>query len=220
MGLDMRIARTVAGVAILAAVSAGCSSTSANTEDRKGSADTSRADAHEFAHLVRSTISYDFQPSKSPNALIGKADVALLGRVMSIEEGRVQGDPNEAPTHFVVIGLAASKFFKKPAEGDQETYYFEIPRPDNYTAAEYRERLPLGTSLVLIGETAKPIYEPVQNNFAGRPEGSSLYAPAPEGLFVITSSGDFEPVFVGFNDMSPGWQGVQSLNAFEAAVKQ
>ena len=126
--------------------------------------------------------------------------------------------PNEAPTHFVVVGLSASRVYKAPSR--ENTYYFEIPRPDNFTAAEYRERLPLGTSLVFIGATAKPMLEPVQNNFAGRPEGAALYAPAPEGLFGISSSGAIEPVFVSFNDMSPGWQDVHSLNAFEAAVKQ
>jgi hypothetical protein len=97
----------------------------------------------------------DYQPSKSPNALIGKSDLAVLGRVTSIEEGRVEGDPNEAPTHFVVVGLLASKVYKAPSR--ENTYYFEIPRPDNFTAAEYRERLPLGTSLVFIGATAKPM---------------------------------------------------------------
>lgn len=225
MGLGMRIVRAVASVAVVAAVSAGCSSTS-NTEagkvlpSSKGlvSPDTSGSDTHEFAHLVRSTIAYDFQPSASPNALIGKSDLAVLGRVTSIEEGRVEGDPNEAPTHFVVIGLSAEKVYK--AAPREETYYFEIPRPDNFTASDYRERLPLGTRLVLIGVTAKPMYQPVQNNGAGRPEGAALYAPAPEGLFGISASGDIEPVFVSFNDMSPAWQDIHSLSAFEAAAKQ
>jgi hypothetical protein len=224
MGLDMRIARAIAGVAIVAAVSAGCSSTGSTeagkalpSSVRQVSADTRRSDAHELAHLVRSTISYDYQPSKSPNALIGNSDLAVLGRVTSIEEGRVEGDPDDAPTHFVVIGLSPEKVYKAPSR--EETYYFEIPRPDNFTAADYRERLPLGTRLVFIGVTAKPWYQPVQNNFAGRPEGAALYAPAPEGLFGISSSGAIEPVFVTFQDMGPAWQDIHSLSAFEAAAK-
>ena len=64
----------------------------------------------------------------------------------------------------------------------------------------------------------KPVYEPVAKNFAGRPDDSILYAPAPEGLFVVGASDDMEPAFVSLDDMSPAWTDVRTLSDFENAI--
>lgn len=108
--------------------------------------------------------------------------------------------------------------FKQDPDHKGALVYFELRRPDNIQPEEYRRSLPDGTRTIFIGYRAdEPTYSPVTNQFAGREKDTSLYAPAPQGLYVETASGTQSALSeIG---ESPDWNGYDSIEKLAEALR-
>lgn len=195
----------ILAVSILALAS--CSQDTSKADHHAGtSPQSSSHDEDAFAHLLQTVTSFDFEPFKSPRDLLDAADIVVRGHVTSVADGRSEGDPKGAPSHFVVVGLTPDEMFKTDAGRTGKLVYFEVERPDNFSASTYQEALPKGSSILLFGfNHDKGTYQPVQDNYAGREVGSTIYAPSPQGLFQLTTDQSLVPAMVTTDDLGTAW---------------
>lgn len=77
--------------------------------------------------------------------------------------------------------------------------------------------LPVGTEVVLsLFRVDEPVYEPVTNEYAGREPGSTIYSPAPQGLFVPLDD-KMVNVLATEGSTSP-WLGLDTVAGLRAAL--
>jgi hypothetical protein len=186
-------------IAVLAAVLltvglgfAGC--TSGSTPRGDGLPHTTA----ELIAFLRATASSDYEPFRSPAAMLAAVDVDGYGDVAAVTSGNVRDGDED--TGIVIVRLRLSELWKGPAM--QRDLFFSFHRPTNVNVSVYRQSLPLGTGVAVFG------FRTLERIVVGAPSGQ-VYSPTPMGLLFEVDPGSLrsvEPV-----DGYPGWHTNTSL---------
>jgi hypothetical protein len=161
----------------------------------------------ELAQFIRATVSYDYEPVANPGILRRQSDIAVVGRVASVEDALLKTDAEN--TGGVLVSLTVDETWKDDPARQSELVHYVIPRPTNIDVALYRDALPVGTRVVLFG------YHTVETLVTGQP-ADVVYDPAPQGL--IFESGPGRAVNVWGDEVdNAGWQNVHSIDDLRGA---
>lgn len=182
------------------------------------SATSARASARKLQSMMQFDI---YSIARDPLELAKTADVVAWGTVEAVREGRLEGDPNDGPWRNVVVAMKVDKAVKAGA-GDivDGRLYLELHRPDDVSAADYQQLLPAGMRLFVFAENYdRGAFDEVSNQFAGRPEGTHLFLPNPQGFFIGDEARMF-PALLDHQDLKGvGWPGVATLGDLTRAVQ-
>jgi hypothetical protein len=157
--------------------------------------------------LLRQTVSYDYEPFKSPSSMRDAAPIVVLGQVDSVEAGLIDG--GDEPLGVILITLNVKESWKAKSEPSRVT--FAVRRPKNLDAAKYRDALPVGSRVVLFGDdTGQRLTE-------GASDGP-LYEPLAQGLLLETAEGSLVNVW-GADVTSDQWVGLDTINELRSSLK-
>lgn len=145
-------------------------------------------------------IGYDYVEYLTLSSLRDACDLAAVARIVSASEGRTIGAGPD-PMRQVVVGLEVETALGHTSRG--ATIQLELPVPPTTPMDEFIKSVPIGTRAVLFAaDYTVPKDTPVFNDGRGRPDGSTLYAPQAQGLFLEEPDGTLRSVLVG-NDSQP-----------------
>lgn len=220
----MRSVMVVLATLALFTVTTGCGSepgsprtTDART-DREGKRATIRT-VRAFARDVCTFSTYNYLPLRSPDALRKRVDLVATGTVQAVRSGRTF----EAPYGVwqIVLTVTVDRVIKGHA--DDGRVYIEIQRPRGVPIARAQRKLREGTRAMVFArdrtEVPDDSYLPVAHQGAGRPAGTRLYHPHPQGMFFAAGNelvGCHESV-ARARDMAQ-WDGAPSLDALAKAA--
>lgn len=154
----------------------------------------------DFVTFLRQTNSFDYEPTSNPAEVRELSDIAVLGTIESVEDGRVVGEPGRGAQYFVRYGIRPEVI---QGTKDTQTVYFELRRPDNVGVRYYQAGLSVGTRVFLAGENLSSESES---------DGMITYSPLPEGLFIEGADARPEPLLVGRADLKPEWLAIKKLD--------
>ena len=163
-------------------------------------------------------IDYDYDPAETPGDLAGLVDLVVIGAVVDMRPGRLTGTDDPLP--HVVVSVRVEKTLRGSASGASDGQIFvELPVPNPRASAELKSNLPVGSRLALfVSDYTTPKDDnPVQNQDAGRPPGSRLFAPAAQGLLKELPGG-LMGGFVDLQTQPEAWKRLKSLNDVESAI--
>ncbi|WP_433792961.1 hypothetical protein [Actinoplanes sp. CA-252034] len=184
-----------------------------------GSAPTSAAAmARKVDTSVFQSGSSDFMVFESP-ADLAKAEgitSVFAGEVKGFSQGRVVSSPGLEEKH-VVMQVSLSETYESPRDGDAFAYV-ELPQPTCAgdipcaTVADFTKAIPAGTKVLVFGEDAAEVAPPggwLTNNNAGRPAGTRLIRPNPQGLLFESATATGATVVGAYEqveNMPEGWR--------------
>lgn len=168
--------------------------------------------------IMQSTFSADYEPAKSPAEVVEHADISISGRLVSVEEGRSVSLDGDVPDHYVVFGLQVEQKIKEDPTRDGKLVYFELFRPDNLGPEVFAKAAPLGAEFTLIGHRVDESHGLVEDQFAGREPGATLYDPDIQGLFIESDSEAFQSVLEPLDEMKKAWRGIDSMRELVAMM--
>jgi hypothetical protein len=198
----MRAIATLACV-VLATLTAGCSSTEADSADATAKPG--------IVQILRQTASYEYTPYASPRAMRDAVDVAVVGIVEHVAAAVVRDELNGQGA--LVVALRPTEVWKGVPETRSGLVYFVVPRPNNVGVDVYRTALPKGSRVVMFGVDHAPA-----TDFTTGDPGVTTYVPVPQGLFLYGPAG-LENVWAE-EAASGDWAGTGSLAGLRAAVLQ
>jgi hypothetical protein len=198
----MRAIATLACV-VLATLTAGCSSTEADSADATAKPG--------IVQILRQTASYEYTPYASPRAMRDAVDVAVVGIVEHVAAAVVRDELNGQGA--LVVALRPTEVWKGVPETRSGLVYFVVPRPNNVGVDVYRTALPKGSRVVMFGVDHAPA-----TDFTTGDPGVTTYVPVPQGLFLYGPAG-LENVWAE-EAASGDWSGTGSLAGLRAAVLQ
>lgn len=202
------VGTTVAAVSIIAIGMAGCT---AGQHVEPSDAQEDAATAGQASALFADS-SWDFNVLESSEELVEWSDLALVGTIRNVTEGRSapisDQDDSVAFSTITVEVLPREAFGGQAAE---RVVHVELDRHPNVSIASYREVL-AGTDAVfyltdITGDEAAPVaVDPAtiwHDPEAGRPVSARIYVPiSPQGFFIQTTTG-VEQVLTATE--MPGW---------------
>lgn len=201
------ISRLAAATVMAIGTLTGCSGT---LDDRSGtSAMESLANRPELIELLRATVSYAYVPFPSPAAQLVEADVALVGKVVSVEGTLLAAELE--PRGAVIVGLRPVDVWKENRAATGEVVYYWFDRPKNLDESIYQEALPIGTPVVMFGVDSSLSDENLTT------KQRIVYTPLPQGLYLPTPDGSIENVW-GHEEQPLAWRGLTTVALLKAAT--
>lgn len=161
------------------------------------------ADRGEFAHLLQTGVSYDFEPTDSPADAVRHADVVVVGRVKQIVEGRTlaYGRSNQQANMVVQVQKTL-----KGSVGD--TVYVEVSQPSGVSIDMLEAELPNGRVILFLDDRTDV---EASGEESGRPAGSSVYTPLVDG-FVIESGTGWTSGLVDRDSLKAAWSKLATID--------
>lgn len=204
----MNTRKVVLGLAIpVALLLGGCGFEGQSATQTSQSATRSAAPLVDF---LRQTVSYDYDPLPSPQALRVDADVAGVGTVASVKEDLIQDVGEQTGAVIVTIHLE-SVWKDHLLMGEDKLVHLVLFRPTNQGAEIFREGLPTGARIAIFGYKFNGVLVGPQ------PEGPFV-EPAPQGL-VLDDAGSAVNVWGDENEELPGWNGADTLASLEKMMQ-
>ncbi len=155
-------------------------------------------------------ISADYIARTSPAELADDSVLVVSGSILRVQEGRVEGDPNDdiVDSHSIVVVVRADKPVKGAlAQDSAGLVYVELPSSGNRPARDFADALPKGTRVLLYLIAAPDGAELVwgyQDPAAGRPARQPLYMPSNPQSFAIELTDGTGVVWIGESHYAPG----------------
>lgn len=224
----MKIFRALVAVGLASVLLVACNGggeASGPADEGLGDAPQTRAvttDVMPAVKLLRGISQFDIRPFGNPRALMGNMDVVVVGDVVDVAEGRVEGELDDGPWHNVVVTLEVKRKIKAaPGDITDGRLYLELHRPDEMQVEAFRDVFPPGTQMTVFGfEASDQVMGPVTDEFAGRPEGTRLFAPSPEGFF-LGAAGRLVPVYMDQSELRDmGWPNIEDVEDLVAALSE
>lgn len=141
-----------------------------------------------------------------------------MGLVDGVAHGRKIGSGDPLP-HVVVTVKEVSLLRGQPTQLSQGRLYLELPVAGNQSLEDFEEVFPQGTRLVvfLYDYTNPNDDNPISDPEAGRPTGSRLFAPHPQGL-IQDYRGGLVSGLEHLEDMPSAWKKVKTVDQLIAAI--
>ncbi|WP_433792963.1 hypothetical protein [Actinoplanes sp. CA-252034] len=175
-------------------------------------------------------IDYDYMVFETPEDLAKAKGITsvLTAEVKGFSQGRVVSSTGLEEKR-VVMKVSLNEILKGPRDGGTFAYV-ELPQPTCAgdipcaTVTDFTKAIPAGTKVLVFGEDAPEIAPPsarLTNNNAGRPAGTRLIQPNPQGL-LFESATPTGPAVVGayeqVENMPEAWRknpsaGIDGLKA-------
>jgi hypothetical protein len=165
-------------------------------------------------------LHYDYEPADTPRELASQSHLVVRGRLESATEGRTLQASTARPVYYVVFSVAVLELVSgSPDLVTDGRIYFELPRAYSQTAQEFNKVLPTGDVLLFLHDRADLANNDAANHMAGRPEGSHLFGPKPQGFWLDNGPEDL-PLFIGdIGEQPGGWDGIDTIEEIIAAIK-
>lgn len=151
--------------------------------------------------LLRNTVAYSFKPFETVSQMLAAVDVAVIGKIVSVDMAMV-GDESE-PSGAAIVGIEPTREIKRAFGNAGDIVYYWIDRPANLGQEVYGDALPIGTEVVLFG---LEIASTSDTRFL-TPAPDLVFAPVPQGLF-LSAPGD--PLVNVWGEDGTGWSGLDS----------
>ena len=187
-------------LAVLVVIIAGCASESGRNNQA--------AAAQDFANLLQSGASYDYDAFDSPLAQRDAADLVVLGTLGEVVPGRQLPYGRDSKQANLVVKVEEVIRGSSP---DPQTAYVEVELGNGVEFEDVRDAAPVGQRLLLFLDDRTDIGG--VNGERGRPSGSRIYTPFVQGL-IIEAGGDWVSGISDRGEFGPEWRGIDSFDAF------
>lgn len=186
--------------------------TSCGDESRNAESGMEVHSTTDLVKLLRQTASYNYEPYDSPTAMLNTVDIALVGRVASVDPAMLNGEMEDHGA--VVVGLDPTEVWKDDPNQSGEVVHFYFPRPKNVDIELYREGLPTGTQVVLFGTAITDDIE----SFAEGDPGGIVYAPDPQGYYIANAEDRLVSIWAEEITTNEHWPNIDSIDDLREAI--
>lgn len=179
---------------------------------------------HALASILRElSKGVDYEPHKSPRELAERAELTVVGEVISVDEGRVFGIGPTREAEPVFLNVAITVKVDRVLAGNEALVqkglvFVEIARTKAISINSLRNATPTKQRVILFlgdyseGMVTFPVIEKAQSI----PDGATVFAPYADGFILEDqTSGTLVGGLDSFERMAPAWRkGTVSVDTF------
>lgn len=203
--------RSISVMALVGVLLSGCGTSATETADASGAPAALAGGTANGVEKMRLAVQYEFQPFDSPGQMKKSVDVALAGKVSTIQNALAADELDGRG--LVIVGLDVTRPWKTTSKvGDR--IYFQFPRAKNIDASSYyREVLPTGTEIALFG-----FDESFKFTFLEGDPGAPVLSPVPQGVFIPVPRDGLVNVWGSDLPQDQKWRKYATLDALEGSL--
>lgn len=142
----------------------------------------------------------------------------MVGHIRSVDDGRVLRAGTERPVKTVVFDVVVSEVLAGRGDAVKDGHlWFEVPRPTRGVAVEqYAESLPNDEVVLFLFDRTN--LSGVENSNAGRPAGTKVFAPLPQGFWLGTDVFADSVWVEDLMELPEGWAGIDTIPELVASL--